>query len=124
MVRRILRANGFRSTAIAAFAGKGKIISAVHDNFWGHACNRRSSALHNAARFTMGIMDLQSGIYFVTLVMGLFALPEALFLVLDERRSKAMANNNKIENLRITKDEFNRAPVVGRQSLLGFFVGD
>ena len=72
----------------------------------------------------MGIMDLQSGIYFVTLVMGLFALPEALFLVLDEKRSKAMANNNKIENLRISKDEAKEiTPVVARQSLLGFFVG-
>ena len=35
-----------------------------------------------------------------------------------------MANNNKIENLRITKEEAKEiAPVVGRQSLLGFFVG-
>ena len=81
------------------------------------------SALHNAARFTMGIMDLQSGIYFVTLVMGLFALPEALFLILDEKRSKAMANN-KIENLRISKEEAKEiTPVVARQSILGFFVG-
>ena len=112
-------------TAIAAFAGKGKIVKALCMTIFGiMLATVGESALHNAARFTMGIMDLQSGIYFVTLVMGLFALPEALFLVLDKRRSKAMANNNKIENLRITKGEAKEiAPVVGRQSLVGFFVG-
>ena len=74
-------------TAIAAFAGKGKIIKALCMTIFGvMLATVGESALHNAARFTMGIMDLQSGIYFVTLVMGLFALPEALFLVLDERR--------------------------------------
>jgi putative tricarboxylic transport membrane protein len=112
-------------TAIAAFAGKGKIIKAMCMTVFGvMLATVGESALHNAARFTMGIMDLQSGIYFVTLVMGLFALPEAIFLILDKNRSKAMANNNKIENLRISKDEAKEiAPVVARQSLLGFFVG-
>jgi len=112
-------------TAIAAFAGKGKIIKALCMTIFGvMLATVGESALHNAARFTMGIMDLQSGIYFVTLVMGLFALPEAIFLILDKNRSQAMANNNKIENLRISKEEAKEiAPVVGRQSLLGFFVG-
>jgi len=112
-------------TAIAAFAGQGKIIKAMCMTVFGvMLATVGESALHNAARFTLGIMDLQSGIYFVTLVMGLFALPEAIFLILDKKRSQAMANNNKIENLRITKDEAREiAPVIGRQSLLGFFVG-
>ena len=86
-----------------------------YDRLWGHAGDRGRV---QAARFTMGIMDLQSGIYFVTLVMGLFALPEALFLVLDERRSKAMANTNKIEYLRISREEAREiTPVVARQYL-------
>ena len=112
-------------TAIAAFAGQGKIIKAMCMTVFGvMLATVGEAALHNAARFTMGIMDLQSGIYFVTLVMGLFALPEAIFLILDKKRSQAMANNNKIENLRITKEEAREiAPVIGRQSLLGFFVG-
>jgi len=112
-------------TAIAAFAGQGKIIKAMCMTVFGvMLATVGESALHNAARFTLGIMDLQSGIYFVTLVMGLFALPEAIFLILDKKRSQAMANNNKIENLRITKDEAREiAPVIARQSLLGFFVG-
>lgn len=112
-------------TAIAAFAGRGKVLKALLMAVFGvMLATVGESALHNAARFTMGIMDLQSGIYFVTLVMGLFALPEAIFLVLDRRRSDAMANNNKIENLRISRAEAREiAPVIGRQSILGFLVG-
>ena len=112
-------------TAIAAFAGRGKVLKALMMTVFGvMLATVGESALHNAARFTLGIMDLQSGIYFVTLVMGLFALPEAIFLVLDRRRSDAMENNNKIENLRITRAEAKEiAPVIGRQSILGFLVG-
>ena len=59
-------------TAIAAFAGKGKVIKALSMTVFGvMLATVGESALHNAARFTLGIMDLQSGIYFVTLVMGL-----------------------------------------------------
>lgn len=112
-------------TAIAAFAGRGKVLKALMMTVFGvMLATVGESALHNAARFTLGIMDLQSGIYFVTLVMGLFALPEAIFLVLDRRRSDAMENNNKIENLRISRAEaIEIAPVIGRQSILGFLVG-
>ena len=79
------------------------------------------SALHNAPRFTLGIMDLQSGIYFVTLVMGLFALPEALFLILNPSRSVPAGadGKGKITGLRISRDEAKAiAPVIGRQSLV------
>ena len=112
-------------TAIAAFAGKGKVLKAMMMSILGiMLATVGESALHNAARFTMGIMDLQSGIYFVTLVMGLFALPEAIFLILDKKRSSQQANNNEIKNLRISKEEaVDMAPVVGRQSVLGFLVG-
>lgn len=112
-------------TAIAAFAGPGKKLKALLMSVFGiMLATVGESALHNAARFTLGIMDLQSGFYFVTLVMGLFALPEALFLVLDRKRGAQQANQNEIKDLRISMDEAkNLAPVVGRQSVLGFLVG-
>ena len=112
-------------TAVAAFAGRGKVIKAMAMTVFGvMLATVGESALHNAARFTMGIMDLKSGIYFVTLVMGLFALPEALFLVLDKGRSESIENSGKIENLRISKEEaIEIAPVIGRQSVLGFLIG-
>ena len=79
----------------------------------------------NMPRFTMGIMDLQSGIGFITLAMAMFAIPETLFLVLDPARSgKASDKQSEISNLRITREEAKKiAPVVGRQSIQGFLIG-
>ena len=47
-------------------------------------------ALFNAPRFTGGMMELQSGFGFITLAMAMFALPEALFLVLEPEPVKAL----------------------------------
>jgi len=113
-------------TAIAAFAGKGQVIKALLMTVIGlMLATVGESALHNAPRFTLGIMDLQSGIYFVTLVMGLFAIPEALFLVFDPDRSKITKGSGQaIGNLRISRKEARIiAPVIGRQSIVGFLIG-
>ncbi len=113
-------------TAVAAFAGRDQVLKALLMTIVGvMLATVGESALHNAPRFTLGLMDLQSGIYFVTLVMGLFALPEALFLIL--RRGKGVVESDKlmkIENLRISKAEAKQmAPVIGRQSIAGFLIG-
>lgn len=110
-------------TAVAAFAGRDKLLKALLMAVIGAMlATVGESALHNAPRFTMGVADLQSGVHFVTLVMGLFALPEALFLIL-----RGGANNQplpKIKSLRFSKAEAREmAPVVFRQSLMGFFIG-
>ena len=112
-------------TAIAAFAGKGQVVKALLMTVVGlMLATVGESALHNAPRFTLGVMDLQSGIYFVTLVMGLFAIPEAIFLILDPAKSKIQQANNKISNLRITKAEMKAIfPVISRQSIVGFLIG-
>ena len=70
-------------------------------------------------------MDLQSGFSFITLAMAMFALPEALFLVLNPARSvQGSGEGGKIDNLRITGAEARSiVPVIGRQSLQGFFIG-
>ena len=74
-------------------------------------------------RFTMGIMDLQSGLSFVTLAMAMFALPEALFLVLNPPKPGA-GKSEEIKELGITRQEAKSiAPVIGRQSIQGFFIG-
>ena len=112
-------------TAIAAFAGKGQVLKALLMTVFGlMLATVGESALHNAPRFTLGIMDLQSGIYFVTLVMGLFAIPEALYLVFDPSRGRRGGNGQEIRDLRITKAEAKLiAPVIGRQSIVGFLIG-
>ena len=112
--------------AIAAFAGSGQVAKALMMTILGvMLATVGESALFNAPRFTMGIQDLQSGISFITLAMALFALPEALYLVLDPSRSnKGQAGGDRITNLRITRSEAKEiAPVIGRQSFQGFLIG-
>jgi putative tricarboxylic transport membrane protein len=112
-------------SAIAAFAGSGSVLKALMMTLLGlMMATVGEGALFNAPRFTAGIMDLQSGFSFITLAMAMFALPEAIYLVLDPNRSKTGGGSDKIKDLRITGAEAKEiVPVVGRQSLLGFFIG-
>jgi len=112
-------------SAIAAFAGTGKVVKALMMTVLGLIlATVGESALFNAPRFTMGIMDLQSGFSFVTLAMALFALPEAMMLVLDPKRGSAGGAGGKITDLRITRAEaWTIAPVIARQSIQGFLIG-
>ena len=111
-------------SAIAAFAGTGQVGKALLMTFLGLImATVGEGALFNAPRFTMGIMDLQSGFGFITLAMAMFALPEALYLVLDPARSNN-ESGGEIKDLRITRDEAKQiAPVIGRQSIQGFLIG-
>ena len=113
-------------SAIAAFAGTGNVAKAVMMTILGLViATVGEGALFNAPRFTMGIMDLQSGIGFITLAMAMFALPEALYLVMDPNRSNTGdGGSGKITNLRITRQEAKEiTPVIGRQSIQGFLIG-
>ena len=110
-------------SAIAAFAGTGQVTKALMMTILGLIlATVGEGALFNMPRFTMGLMDLQSGFGFITLAMAMFALPEALFLVLKPKQMSA--NGGEIKDLRISAKEAKAiAPVIGRQSLQGFFIG-
>ncbi|MEO0544812.1 MAG: tripartite tricarboxylate transporter permease [Pseudomonadota bacterium] len=112
-------------SAIAAFAGTGQVAKAILMTLVGlMMATVGEGALFNMPRFTMGLMDLQSGFSFITLAMAMFALPEALYLVMDRKRSEQGSDTGKIENLRISRSEAKAiAPVIGRQSVQGFFIG-
>ncbi|NIZ61548.1 tripartite tricarboxylate transporter TctA [Sedimentitalea sp. CY04] len=112
-------------SAIAAFAGTGQVAKAMLMTVLGLImATVGEGALFNLPRFTMGIMDLQSGFGFITLAMAMFALPEALYLVLDPSRSNTEGGGGEIKDLRITKEEAKEiAPVIGRQSVQGFLIG-
>ncbi len=113
-------------SAIAAFAGSGQVLKAVLMTLLGLImATVGEGALFNLPRFTMGIMDLQSGFGFITLAMAMFALPEAIYLVLDPGRSNAGGGGgNEIKDLRISRAEARQiAPVIGRQSIQGFLIG-
>ena len=95
-------------SAVSAFAGKGKVLKAVMMTLLGlMLATVGESSLFQAPRFTLGIMDLQSGINFVTLAMGLFAVPEAFFLAIDKIRSQKSSSkqSQEISNLRINLKE-------------------
>lgn len=113
-------------SAVAAFAGTGQVGKALMMTIFGlMLATVGESSLFNAPRFTMGIMDLQAGVGFITLAMAMFALPEAYLLILDAARTKSPEEqNSEINNMRITKEEVKTiAPVIGRQSIQGFLVG-
>ena len=114
-------------SAIAAFAGTGQVGKAALMTILGLImATVGEGAMFNLPRFTMGIMDLQSGFGFITLAMAMFALPEALYLVLDPTRSKSgdSGSSGEIKDLRITHSEARAiAPVIGRQSIQGFLIG-
>lgn len=111
-------------SAIAAFAGTGQVAKAMLMTVLGlMLATVGEGALFNMPRFTMGMMDLQSGLGFVTLAMAMFALPEALFLVLNPPKAGDVINQD-IKDLRITRAEAKSiAPVIARQSIQGFFIG-
>lgn len=113
-------------SAIAAFAGTGQVAKALMMTILGLIlATVGEGALFSMPRFTLGLMDLQSGISFITLAMAMFALPEAMFLVLNPARSSSSADGSgKITGLRFSRAE-GRAilPVIGRQSVQGFFIG-
>ncbi len=114
-------------SAIAAFAGTGQVAKALMMTILGLIlATVGEGALFNMPRFTMGLMDLQSGISFITLAMAMFALPEAMFLVLNPARGSngQEGGSGKITGLRFSRQEAKAmAPVIGRQSVQGFFIG-
>ncbi len=112
-------------SAIAAFAGSGQVSKALLMTILGLIMSTvGEGVLFNLPRFTMGIMDLQGGFGFITLAMAMFALPEALFLVLDKSRSNSGDAGGEIKDLRINRQEAKQiTPVIGRQSVMGFMIG-
>ena len=112
-------------SAISTFAGSGQVSKALLMTVLGLImATVGEGALYNLPRFTMGIMDLQSGFGFITLAMAMFALPEAIYLVLDPSRSNPGEGNAEIKELSITRREARSiVPVIGRQSIQGFFIG-
>ncbi|MGO1117557.1 tripartite tricarboxylate transporter permease [Rhodovibrionaceae bacterium A322] len=111
-------------SAVAAFAGRGQVAKALLMTVLGLSmATVGEGALFNMPRFTMGILDLQSGFGFITLAMALFALPEAIFLVLKPKTGP-QRDADRIKDLRIDGKEARAiTPVIARQSLQGFFIG-
>ncbi|HLR71280.1 MAG TPA: tripartite tricarboxylate transporter permease [Pseudogracilibacillus sp.] len=74
-------------------------------------------------RFTFGNVNLLNGIEFLVIALGLFALAEIWFLIIN-RKQQGFGTRENIGSLRITRSEFKemRGPL-SRQSFLGFILG-
>ncbi|PAF26098.1 transporter [Shouchella clausii] len=73
-------------------------------------------------RFTFGSVNLLDGIDFLIIALGVFALAEVCFLILN--RKESMSGFKNIGSLKLSKSDFKemKGPMT-RQSLLGFLLG-
>jgi putative tricarboxylic transport membrane protein len=115
--------------SVAAFAGSSGMLKALLMTVVGLClATVGTDPSQGIARFTLGTLDLIDGISFLLLVMATFALSEALLAIMrpanDELRLKEKEATEHLGSLAVTRDEMKEiAPVVGRSSLLGFFIG-
>jgi len=114
--------------AIAAFASKGQFLKAMIMTALGLALvTVGQDSLSDITRFTFGNINLMDGISFVLLVMATFAMSEAFMIIFKKKNisfKASDASTKKLGSIKLTKQEVKEiAPVVGRSSILGFFVG-
>ncbi|CAG9622771.1 tripartite tricarboxylate transporter permease [Sutcliffiella rhizosphaerae] len=74
------------------------------------------------SRFTFGSVNLLDGIDFLIIALGVFAIAEVCFLILN--RKQKLSGLNNIGSLKLTKEDFKemKGPMT-RQSFLGFLLG-
>ncbi|HAK51061.1 MAG TPA: tripartite tricarboxylate transporter TctA, partial [Gammaproteobacteria bacterium] len=108
---------------VAAFATNGEYLKALLMTCFGLALSTVGTDLTSGVqRFTFGQMDLIDGISFLLLAMGTFAMAEALLMVI--RGPEASFTGLRAPSMMLERQEINDiSPVVGRSSVLGFFVG-
>ena len=119
----------FGLTAITAFSGRGQVLKAALMALLGLMLATVGEDPSGIQRFTMGISDLYDGISFLLLSMATFAIAEALIGVLRSRENNQSTSSKDVSfealgSMKLTGEEVRDvAPVVGRSSLFGFFVG-
>ncbi len=115
-------------TAVSAFAGRGQFLKAMLMTCMGLGlATVGQDAASDITRYTFGMVDLLDGISFLLLAMATFALSEAIMTVLkkDEADPKAQAAaKGNLGSMKVSKEEVKEmVPVIGRSSILGFFIG-
>lgn len=74
-------------------------------------------------RFTFGSINLLSGVDFLVIALGLFAIAEVCSLIL-KRKDQSIKNAHNIGSLKLTKQDFKEmSGPMTRQSFLGFLIG-
>ena len=115
--------------AVSAFAGSAGMLKALLMTVLGLMLSTvGTDQTQGVPRFTLGMIDLIDGISFLLLVMGTFALSEALLAILrpdkDSQRRRESEATKQLGSMAVSKEEVREmVPVVGRSSVLGFLVG-
>ncbi len=115
-------------TAVSAFTAPGQVLKALIATVLGLMISTiGTDPSAGVQRFTFGSLDLVDGISFLLLAMATFALSEALMAILkrDETSEIAQrATTGQLGSMRVSRAEVREmVPVIGRSSILGFFVG-
>ena len=115
-------------TAVAAFAGRGTFLKAMMMTVFGLMLSTvGGDPSDGVQRYTFGRLDLIDGISFLLLAMATFALSEALMTVLKREKvadAAKSATAGNMGSLKLSRKEVRTiAPVIGRSSVLGFFIG-
>ena len=114
-------------TAVAAFAGRNFLKAIMMTVLGLMLATVGSDPVDGIPRFTFGKIDLLDGISFLLLAMATFALSEAVMTVLKRERiadAAKAATKGRMGSLKLSRGEVREmAPVIGRSSVLGFFIG-
>lgn len=115
-------------TAVSAFAGRGQFLKAMLMTCVGLGlATIGQDTASDIPRYTFGMVDLLDGISFLLLAMATFALSEAIMTVLKKEEvdpeAQAAAKGN-LGSMKVSGSEVKTmVPVIGRSSVLGFFIG-
>lgn len=115
-------------TAVSAFAGRGQFLKAMLMTCVGLGlATIGQDTASDIPRYTFGMVDLLDGISFLLLAMATFALSEAIMTVLKKEEvdpeAQAAAKGN-LGSMKVSGSEVKTmVPVIGRSSILGFFIG-
>lgn len=115
-------------TAVSAFAGRGQFLKAMLMTCVGLGlATVGQDAASDITRYTFGMVDLLDGISFLLLAMATFALSEAIMTVLKKEEvdpEAQAAARGDLGSMKISREEVKTmVPVIGRSSVLGFFIG-
>ena len=114
-------------TAVAAFAGRNFMKAMMMTVLGLMLATVGSDPVDGIPRFTFDKIDLLDGISFLLLAMATFALSEAIMTVLKREQiadAAKAATKGKMGSLKLSGGEMREmAPVIGRSSVLGFFIG-
>jgi putative tricarboxylic transport membrane protein len=115
-------------TAVSAFTAPGQVLKALIATVLGLMISTvGTDPSAGVQRFTFGSLDLVDGVSFLLLAMATFALSEALMAVLkrdETSEAAARATAGELGSMRVSREEVREmVPVIGRSSILGFFVG-